>query len=84
MTVNVQPSIFSELADFLVSQPSLDELANYRFPEPIQRHIENLLEKNREGELSVAERLEMEKMLAMVSLMDLSKAKAKLKLSGKA
>ena len=29
MTLNVQQSIYSELADFLVSQPSLEAIAEY-------------------------------------------------------
>lgn len=84
MSIGIQVSIFSELADFLVSQPGLHELANYQFSDSIQQHLENLLEKNRESRLSPDERLEMEKILAVVHLMDLSKAKAKLKLAGKA
>ena len=46
MAVNVQQSIFSELADFLVSQPTLEALAAYRVPSGVQQHIDELLEKN--------------------------------------
>lgn len=84
MTVSIQASIYSDVADLLVSQPSLEDLANFRFAEPIQRYIENLLEKNREGELSADEKLELEHILAINHVISLTKAKAKLKLVNKA
>jgi hypothetical protein len=84
MTVNVHQSIFAELADFLVTQPTLEELATYKVSSEVQHHIDDLLERNREEGLSVQERLELEKILALVQMMDLAKAKAQLKLAGKA
>ena len=83
MTVNTQQSIFSELADFLVSEPTLEAVAAYRVPPNVQQHIDELLEKNNEAGLSPDERLELEKILAVADVMDLAKAKAKLKLAGK-
>lgn len=82
MEINVQQSIFTELADFLVSQPSLEELANYKVSSAVQDHLDSLLEKNREGNLSAEERLELEKMLAVSHVMSLTKTKAQLKLAG--
>lgn len=84
MAVNIQQSIFSELADFLVSQPTLEAVAAYRVPPAVQQHIDALVEKNSEEGLSNDERLELEKILAVADVMDLAKAKAKLKLAGKA
>jgi hypothetical protein len=84
MAVNIQPSIFSELADFWVSQPTLEAIAAYQVPSGVQQHIDALLEKNRETGLTPDERLELEKILAVADVMDLAKAKAKLKLAGKA
>lgn len=83
MVLNVQQSIFAELADFLVTQPTLEELATYKVSSGVQQHIDDLLEKNREEGLSAQERLELEKILAVVQMMDLAKAKAQLKLAGK-
>lgn len=82
MEINVQQSIFTELADFLVSQPSLEELADYKVSSAVQDHLDSLLEKNREGNLSAEEHLELEKMLAVSHVMSLTKTKAKLKLAG--
>lgn len=84
MAVNIQQSIFSELADFLVSQPTLQQLATYQVPPGVQQHIDSLLEKNHDVGLSPEERLELEKILAIADVMNLTKAKAKLKLAGKA
>jgi hypothetical protein len=81
MAVEVGQSIFSEVADFLVSQPSLEALAGYHIPSAIQQHLDDLLAKNSEGALGADERLELEKVLAVVRLMDVSKLKAKLKLA---
>ena len=84
MAINVQQSIFSELADFLVSQPTLEDLADYTVSSSVQQHIDELLQKNRESGLSADERLELEKILAVSHVMTLTKTKAKLKLAGKA
>ena len=84
MAVDLQQSIFSEIADFLVSQPSLEELADYHVSAAIQQHLDMLLDKNSEGTISSKERLELDKILAIGSLMNLAKIKAKLKLAGKA
>lgn len=81
MSVQVQQSIFSELADFLVSQPTLEELAAYKVTTGVQMYIDSLLEKNAEGQLSTDERLELEKILAVSHVMTLAKTKAKLKLA---
>jgi hypothetical protein len=84
MTINIQQSIFSELADFIVSQPTLDEIAAYHVPQSIQQQIDNWLEKNREQGLTLEEREQMDKIMAISHLMTLAKAKARLKLDNKA
>ncbi len=84
MAINVQSAIFTDLADFLASQPTLEDLAAYKVSASVQQHIDALLEKNREGQLSADERLELEKILAVSHLMTLTKTKAQLKLAGKA
>jgi hypothetical protein len=84
MAVDIQQSIFSELANFIVSQPSLEEIVEYRVPPTVQQYIDDLLEKNREDTLTPLEREDMEKILAVSQLMSLAKAKARLKLAGKA
>ncbi len=82
MPTPIQQSIFAELADFLVTQPTLETLASYRVSIAVQ-HLDDLLERNREEGLSASERLELEKILAVVQMLDLAKAKAQLKRAGK-
>jgi hypothetical protein len=84
MAVDVQQSIYTELADFLVSRPTLEEIAAYQVPPGVQQHLDDLPQKNREGVLSADERLELEKILAVSHMMTLTKTKAQLKLAGKA
>ena len=84
MAINLQESIFAALADFIVSQPSLDAIASYQVPQSVQQEIDFLLEKNAEANISSEERQELEKILLVTDLMNLAKVKAKLKLVGKA
>lgn len=84
MALNVQQSIYSEVAEFLVSQPTLEEISAYRVSPSVQEYIDTMLEKNREEGLTPEERLELEKILAVSHVMSLAKAKAKLQLAGKA
>lgn len=84
MAINLQESIFAALADFIVSQPSLDAIATYQVPQSVQQEIDFLLEKNAEANISSEERQELEKILLVTDLMNLAKVKAKLKLVGKA
>jgi hypothetical protein len=81
MAVNIQQSIFSELADFIVSQPILEEIVSYRVSPILQQRIDDLLDKNREENLTFDERIEMEKILAISHLISLAKIKARLKLA---
>ncbi len=84
MATQIQQSIFAEVADFLVSQPGLQDLADYQISPAVQQLIDDLLDKNNTGGLAAEERLQLEKMLAVSQVMTLAKTKASLKLSGKA
>ncbi len=77
MATNIQQSIASEVAEFLVSLPSLEDFANYKVSPGVQQYIESLVEKNSAGDLSSEERLELEKILAVSHVMTLVKTKAK-------
>jgi hypothetical protein len=83
MAIDVEQSLFMELADFLVSQPSLEEIANYKASSSINQRTDTLLEKNRNYGLTPEERKELDNILAISHLMTLAKAKARLKLAGK-
>ena len=72
MVVAIQTSIFTELAEFLVSQPSLEAIVAYKVPDSVQHPVDELLEKNQAMSLSPDERLELEKILAVVDVLDLA------------
>jgi hypothetical protein len=84
MALNIQQSILSELADFIVSQPTLEAIIEYSLPESLEQRAHELLEKNREDGLTRDEREEMEHIIAVEDVITLAKAKARLKLLGKA
>ncbi|GAB5493899.1 MAG: hypothetical protein Phog2KO_41140 [Phototrophicaceae bacterium] len=83
MAINIEQSIYQEAANFLVSQPSLDMIANYTVSPAIQHHIDDLLEKSNKQGLSDEERLELEKILAVSHVLTLAKTQARLKLVNK-
>jgi len=76
----VEESLFEEIADFLTSQPTLEMLAVYKVSPDVQAHIDILLEKNRNAGLTPDERQAIEKTLTLLDMLNLVKAKAKLKL----
>ncbi len=59
MALNIQQSIFSELAEFLLSRPTLEDIAAYQVPPGVQQHIDDLLDKNNSDTLTAEERLEL-------------------------
>lgn len=79
--INVQQSILSDLADFMVSEPTLDDIAAYRVPEALDRRMHELLEKSRESGLNPEESEEIGRMMILSDLMTLAKARARLKLA---
>jgi hypothetical protein len=58
----------------------LEEIATFRLPDALQARAHELLDKNRDGMLSEAERAEMEEFRQIDHLMTMVKAKARLKL----
>ena len=70
------PSIAKALSDFIVSQPTLEEIAEYKAPHDQQERMSELLDKNRRGRISDAEWAELEKALTVSHIITLAKAKA--------
>jgi hypothetical protein len=75
--------LLEEVMDFLASGPSSEEIIAYKISDEQQRHVADLLERNRQGVLSEAERLEMDEIGRFNRFMIALKAKAKLKLAKK-
>lgn len=70
------PSIADALSDFIVSQPTLEEITEYKAPHDQQERMSELLDKNRRGRISGAEWAELEKALTVSHVITLAKAKA--------
>lgn len=75
-----QPTVQDVVTDFLSSAPSLEAIADYRLPDEVQSRAHELLEMNRTGSLSPADRAEMDAFRQIDHLLTLVKAKARLKL----
>jgi hypothetical protein len=80
----VRPKTLSGIiSDFLASEPTLEQLAEYRLPDDLQQRAHALLDMNRQGTLTTADRAEMEDFRRMDQLLTLTKAKARLRIERK-
>lgn len=73
-------SVFSVITDFLATNPTPQEIIDYRLPDDLQARAHELLELNGEGALSEAQRQEMLDFVRVEEMMSLLKAKMKRKL----
>lgn len=73
-------TIFDEITDFLATEPSPQEIIDYYMPTDLQARLDKLLDKNREGELTPSERVELERFLNANQMFSMLKTKMKLKL----
>jgi hypothetical protein len=71
--------LLDEVADFLLSGPSTEELLNYRPSEQSQDRARELLEKQSEGRLSFDEQRELDQFELTERLMRLMKSKIHLR-----
>jgi hypothetical protein len=74
-TTRQVPLILEEIAEFLASTPSREQLLNYRPSEPVQRRARELLAKQGEEQLTKEEQQELDEFLQAEILMRLVKAK---------
>lgn len=83
MTMQPVPTktVFDTLTDFLVSNPTPQEILDYRLPDDLQQRAAELLERNGEGQLSYDEELEMMDFVRANDMMSLLKAKTRQKLA---
>jgi hypothetical protein len=73
-------SVFSEITDFLATNPTPQEIIAYQLSEDLQARAHELLERNGEDELTPEERDEMFDFVRVDEMMSLLKVKMKLKL----
>jgi hypothetical protein len=75
--VAVEPPVtYQEVLDFLVSQPTSDQILGYKVSESAQMRLQTLLEKNREAALSVSETSELNLYEQLDSLMTMLKVRS--------
>ena len=71
----------SEIAEFLASSPSPQELIRFRPSHPVTERISELLEKNSKGHLTPEEQAELGQAESIDYLMTLIKAHARMRLT---
>ena len=74
-------TFFDVITDFLSTQPSLDELLAFHLPDDLQARVDELVERNGEGQLTFDEQQELFDFMRADEMMGLLKAKTKLKTS---
>jgi len=67
---------YTEVLDFLIKQPTPEQIAKFKVSTPAQTRLEYLLEKNRMGTISKAENSELDIYEQLEQLMILLKARA--------
>jgi hypothetical protein len=67
---------YTEVLDFLIKQPTLEQIAKFKVSTQAQTRLEDLLEKNRMGTISKAENSELDIYEQLDQLMILLKARA--------
>ena len=81
MTLPSPHALFDEILDFLASAPSQEEIIAFRPSEDLQMRASTLLDKNRHGNLSTDEQVELDEFQRMNHFMTILKAKARQKLT---
>ena len=69
-------AVWDEVDEFLLSKPSEEEIIAFQAPEVLQKRAAELLERNREGELTPEEHAELNEITAVEKFVIRLKAKA--------
>lgn len=70
------PTTYTEVLDFLIQQPTPEQIAKFKVSNQAQNRLETLLEKSRMGTISELENSELEVYEQLDQLMILLKARA--------
>lgn len=73
-------TVFDVITDFLASEPTPDELIAYHLPDDLQHRVDQLIERNGEGQLTFDEQQELLDFMRADEMIALLKAKTKLRL----
>ncbi|MDZ4672795.1 MAG: hypothetical protein SH821_18175 [Phototrophicales bacterium] len=73
--------LFDDILDFLASSPTAEAIINYHPSENLQSRLSELLDKNRNAQLSDTEQIELDEFLRMNRFMSRLKIKARQRIS---
>lgn len=73
-------TVFDVITDFLAAQPSLEELLAYHLPDDLQARVDELVERNGEGQLTFDEQQELFDFIRADEMIGMLKAKTKLRM----
>ena len=73
-------TVFDVITDFLATNPTPQEILAYYMPDDLQQRLDELLDRNGEDLLTLAEREELQEMINADTMFSLLKTKTKLKL----
>lgn len=76
-----QVNAYQEIVDFMASRPTVEAMADFRFSDEIEAHINELLATNRTRRLTDAEAAELDEFDKLEHMMRMVKLKALEKLS---
>jgi hypothetical protein len=82
MTDAFAEALFDEITDFLLSQPSAEDIIAFRASSRLDERLHTLLENNREDEITSEEKAELEAFIQYGHLLTTLKIKARRKLAG--
>jgi len=80
MAISSPETLFDEIADFLLSQPTPEQVIAYRVSQALQSRLDELLNKNAGSGLNTDERAELEQFLQYNHVLIMLKARARLRL----
>lgn len=75
-------SVFDVITDFLVAEPTAEEILKYHLPDDLQARVDALVERNGEGLLNFEEQQELYDFIRADEMIALLKAKTRLRLQG--
>ncbi|MBV7334740.1 hypothetical protein KFU94_42175 [Chloroflexi bacterium TSY] len=77
----VSTQAYVEVISLLAQSPSAEAITTFRFSEEVEMRIKELLDKNKEDRLSMAEKVELDRLVQLEEQVILVKAKARALLS---
>jgi len=83
LTMNASVPVYMELVDFVARGATAEEVANFRPSPEAQKRVAELLERQRESELTEEETAELDGFVQLEHILGLARAKAQLILAGR-